>query len=81
MTDVEHMYFLTGLFRRGSAVSILGPKGGVMNIDDLINENRVIGTRSQGGKILIKHIMDWPLIMVAFTIDMVAGSKVSHQNT
>ena len=81
MINVEDIYFLTGLSRRGILVSFTGPRGGDMSIDDLIDEYCVVRTRSQGGKILIKNIMDRPLRTVAFTIEKVAGSLVSHHAT
>ena len=75
---VEYIYFLTGISRRGSIVSLSGLQGGEMTIDGLINEHNVIGSRSQGGKIPIKHIMDRALRAIAFTIEKVEGSKDSH---
>ena len=56
-------------------------RGGEMTIDDLIDEHCVIGTRSQGGKIPIKHTMYRPLKTIAFTIEKVAGSMDAHQMT
>ena len=78
---VEDIYFLTGISRRGSLVSLFSPQGGEMTINGLINEHNVIGSTSQGKKIPIKYIMDRPLRSVAFTIEKVVGRKDSHQIT
>ena len=56
--DVEEIYFLNGLSGRGRPISLTGPRGGEMFVDDLIDEHCVIRTWSQGGKIPIKHIVD-----------------------
>ena len=47
---------------------LIGPRGGEMSVDDLIDEYYVVGTRSQGGKIPINHIVDRPMTTVAFMI-------------
>ena len=49
-----------------------------MTIDDLINEYFMIETRSQGGNILIKHIMDQSLRTMEFPTKKVAGGRSSH---
>ena len=49
-----------------------------MDIDDLFYESYMIGIRSQGEGISIKHIMDRPLRIISFNIEKVAGSKDSH---
>ena len=52
-----------------------------MTIDDLIDQYYTLGTRSQGGKIAIKHVMDRPLMTILFTFKKVARSRVFHQTT
>ena len=56
--DVKDIYFLTGLSQRRSPIVLTGPRGGEISMDDLIDEYCAVGTRSQGGKIPIKHIVD-----------------------
>ena len=79
--DVEDIYFLTKLSRRGILFSLSGPRGGDVTIYDLIDGHCVIKMRSQGGKNPIKHNMDRPLRMVSFTIEKVARSRASHWTT
>ena len=62
-------------------MSITGPKGGDMSMDNLIDEYYVVEARSEGGKIPIKYIVDRPLRTMAFTIEKVAGSKSFNQTT
>ena len=76
--DVEDIYFLAEISKRGSPMSLFGPHRGEMTIGNLIDEHCVIGTRSLGEKIPIKHIMDRTLRSVVFTIEKVAGSRDSH---
>ena len=78
---VEDIYFLTVLSRRGSPESLIGIEEGEMYVDDLIDEYCTVGKRSQGGNILIKHIVDRSLRTVAFTIEKVVCSRSSHKNT
>ena len=68
--DVEYIYFLTRLYQKDILVVLIGPWGGEMFMDDLIDEYYVVGTHSQGGKIPIKHIADHPLRFVSFMIKM-----------
>ena len=44
--DVENIYFLIGLFWIGSLVVLIGPRGGEMFVDDLIDKYCVVGTIS-----------------------------------
>ena len=60
---------------------LIGPKGGEMSIDDIIDEYCVEGTISQGGNIPIKHIVYRPLRNVAFMIDKVVSYMYSHYTT
>ena len=52
-----------------------------MFFDDLIDEYCAVEARSQGGNISIKHIVDQPLRIVAFTIEKVVGNRAAHQTT
>ena len=79
--DVEDIFFWTRIYRREILVSLSIPWGREMTIDDRIDEHCMIGTRSQGDKIPIKHIMDRTLRTVTFTIEKVVGSRAAHQMT
>ena len=52
-----------------------------MSVDGLIGEYCVVVTRSQGGKIPIKDILDQPLRTISFIIEKVAGNKPAYQTT
>ena len=79
--DVEDIYFLTSLSRRGRPITLIGKRGGKGSVDDLIDDHCSIGTHSVGGIFLIKHIIDRPLRTVVFTIEKVAGTRSSHLTT
>ena len=75
--DVEDIYFLIGLSWRGIPVVLTSPKGGEMLVEDIMDEYFVVGTRSQGGKNLIKNIVYQPIRTIAFMIEKVASNRVS----
>ena len=49
-----------------------------MTIDDLIYQYCTVGAQSQGGKIVIRHVMDHPLQTISFNIERVVGRRVAH---
>ena len=74
IVEVEDIYFLTSLSRRGAPISLTGSRGGDITTEELINRHRIPGTRTSGKKIPIKAVMDGPLRTVLFMIQRVAGS-------
>ena len=50
-------------------------------MDDIIDQNCALGTKSQSGKLRIKSIIDLPLMIVVYTISKVAGTRSSHLTT
>ena len=54
-------------------MALTGPMGAQMSPDNLIYEYYVVGTRFQGGKLPIKHIIDLILRTVPFIIEKVVG--------
>ena len=59
--EVEDIYFLTGLSRRGAPISLTGSRGGDITTQELINRHCIPGTRTSGKKIPIKEVVDGPL--------------------
>ena len=51
--DIDDIYFLTGLSRRGRQVVLTSPRGGDASLDDMIDLYRLLGTLSQGVKSLL----------------------------
>ena len=66
--EVEDIYFLTGLSRRGAPISLTSSRGGDITTQELINHHCIPGTRTSGKKIPIKAVVDGPLRTVLFTM-------------
>ena len=66
--EVEDIYFLNGLSRRGAPISLTGSHGGDITTQELIDRYCIPRTRTSGKKIPIKAVMDRPLRTVLFTI-------------
>ena len=58
IVEVEDIYFLTGLLRRGAPISLTGSRGGDITIRELIDHHCALGTGTSGKKIPIKVVTD-----------------------
>ena len=79
--EIEYIYFLNRLSRRGSPVFLSGAQRGETSLDDLIDQYYALGTESQSGKLHIQSIADYPLRKVVYTIKMVARTRSTHLTT
>ena len=79
--DVEYIYFLTVLLRRGAPISLTGSRGGDITTQELINHHCIPGTRTSRKKISIKALVDGPLWTVLFTMQRVVGIQGVHQES
>ena len=77
--EVEDVYFLTGLLRRGAPILLTGSQGGDITTQELIDHHCILGMKTSGNKIPIKAVMDGPLWTVLFTMQRVARSQGVHQ--
>ena len=77
--EVEDIYFLTGLSRRGAPISLTGSHGGDITTRELIDWHGVPGTGTSGKKIPIKAVTNRDLQIVLFTMQRVARSQGVHQ--
>ena len=66
--EVEDIYFLIGLSRRGAPISLTGSRGGDITTQELIVHHCYPGTNMSGKKIPIKEVMEFPLRTVLFTM-------------
>ena len=78
IVEVEDIYFLTGLLRRGAPISLTGSHGGDITTRELIDCHYAPGTRTSGKKIPIREVTDGPLRTVLFTMQRVVGSQGVH---
>ena len=53
-SEVEYIYFLRGLSRRGAPISLNSSCGGDITTQEMINRHCIPGTRTSGKKIPIK---------------------------
>ena len=79
--DIEDIYFLIGLSRRGRPLVLSVPQGGESSLDDLIDQYCALGTYAQSRKLHIQQIVDRPLRMLVYTIGKVVGTRFSHLTT
>ena len=76
--DVEDIYFLTGLSRWGSHVSLSGNRRGGMKMSEYCREYCVPEAERQRGKVAIWGVMDITLRTILFTIARMVGSAAPH---
>ena len=72
--EVDDIYFLTGLSRRGEVVEFGGRGGGGEPVESYIRDLCAEGTHRQGGKLPIQHVTDIPLRTILYTVTRIAGS-------
>ena len=75
---VDDIYFLTGLSHRGESVEFGSRGGGGEPVESYIRDLCDDGTRRQGGKLPIQHVMDIPLRTILYTVTRIAGSTSAH---
>ena len=56
--EVEDIYFLTGLSRRGAPISLTGSPGGYITTRELVDRHYAPGMRTSGKKIPIRAVTD-----------------------
>jgi hypothetical protein len=76
--DIEDMYFLTGLSRRGSYVSLIGSRRGGLTMSEYCNQYCVPEAERKKGKVSIWGVTDLTLRTILFTIARMAGSVATH---
>ena len=59
--EVEYIYFLIRLSRQGEHISLMGPRGGDVMTQKMIDHHCFLGTQMYGKNIPIKEVMDFPL--------------------
>jgi hypothetical protein len=76
--DIEEIYFLTGLSRRGSYVSLTGSRAGGLKMSEYCNQCCVPEAERKKGKVAIWGVTDLTLRTILFTIARMAGSAAPH---
>jgi hypothetical protein len=76
--DIEDIYFLTGLSRRGSYFSLTGSHRRGLKMSEYCREYCVPEAERQKGKVDIWGVTDINLRTILFTIAQIAGSVAPH---
>ena len=76
--ELEDVYFLTGLSKRGAPVILSGQRALPMPIEEYLASHYIPGLRLVGGRIVIKDVRDLPLRSILFSITSLAGSTSTH---
>ena len=76
--EVEDIYFITGLSRRGEPVDLHGKPLGGLTVEDYVHVYCVEGSKKVGTQIAIKDLRDLHMKILLFTIGRVAGSASLH---
>ena len=76
--EVDNIYFLTELSRRGERVEFGGRGGGGEPVDSYIRYLCVDGTHRQGGKLPIQHVIDISLHTILYIVTRIVGSTSAH---
>ena len=79
--EIEDIYFLTGLSRRGRPVVLSEARGGETSLDDLIDQYCALGTKYQSRKLSIQSIVDRPLRRVVYMIGKVVETRSAYLTT
>jgi hypothetical protein len=76
--DIEDIYFLTGLSRRGYYVSLTGSRGGGLKMSEYCNQYCVPEAERKKGKVVIWGVQDLTLCTILFTIARMVRSSAPH---
>jgi hypothetical protein len=76
--ELEDIYFLTGLSKRGAPLILSSPRPSEYSTEDYVDTFCREGTRKVSGKIPIKNVEDRCLQSILYTICKLSGSTGSH---
>jgi hypothetical protein len=77
----EHIYFLSGLLRRGDAVNLHVFPPGPHNIEEFIGLYCKAGTEKVGSQVPIHNIHNLSLKVIFLLIGWIIGSMALHQDS
>jgi hypothetical protein len=76
--DIEDIYFLTGLSRRGSHVTLTGARRGGRKMSEYVRDHCEPAAERREGKVAIWGVRDITLRTILWTIARMAGSASPH---
>lgn len=77
--EIDDIYFLTGLSRRGAPINLVGKRPSVVTTEALLAEHGIPGGVLKSGKIPILSIGNLPLQAVLYSLSRAVGSAATHQ--
>jgi hypothetical protein len=78
--EVDDIYFITGLSRRGEVVNLKARgAGGGMTMEDYISTHCVAGTDKVGSQLPIRVIENLSLKIIVLVLTWISGSASLHQ--
>lgn len=80
--DIEDIYFIIGLSKRGAPMVMSGQRNDVEEtMDDYIHEYCAPGIMKKSGRASIPTVMDMPLRTILFSVVRAFGSLGAHYST
>jgi hypothetical protein len=76
--DIEDIYFLIGLSRHGSYVSLTGSRAGGLKMSEYCNQHCVPEVERKKGKVAIWGVTELNIHNILFTIAQMVGSTAPH---
>ena len=76
--EIEDIYFITGLSRRGERVHSTGRTRGILSVEDNVHIYSPGNNEKIGSQIPIKHVESLSLKTLLYTIERVNGYVVLH---
>ena len=76
--EVEDIYFITGLYRRGVTVMFIGRGGGGESVGSYVREYYRRGAQKISKKLPINQVVSPPLKTILFTVTQIVRSIAPH---
>jgi len=76
--DIEDVYFLMGLLRRGAPIILFGHRTMPQHTNEYITQFCVPGLHKESGRIAIKDVRDISLRAILFAIKKLEGRTSPH---
>lgn len=76
--DVDDIYFLTRLSRRGESMEFSGRGGGEESVDSYVSKLFMVGSHKQGGNLPSQHMSEIPLKPILYIVTCIARSPSAH---
>ena len=76
--EIDDIYFLTGLSKRGGPISLTLQQGGGLSIDNYVDQYCQVEAHKVSGKISIRDVNDLSLKSILYTMTQLARGLAPH---